>query len=502
MITLGLHGAPFDEMINTIGPAARAMEQGKRMDIRTSTASGILNVKTAPTFVVGFALGFTGDLAEQNTSAGFLKFNATVGGRNCNILTKNMGNLDFDIIHNGRFHFLTEFDRQKALNMPKSKGLMYTRSRGMHLNQPAIQRFLSPSVDLCRMFVHAAAHSEWQGLLRNAVDVLFEHAIQPSIIHSLAKAFHVCELPAGWGRIQNPIRHRNSWGLQEQGRVCILLPLILRTWLRNTYLRAEIVECLQTEFAADIEDGLTPADAFTSIYASFAQASCLIISSSRPDIVELEAAITKGRRMFQMLARIASDANSLRDTRTKQIRQERAMAKSTGRKPPKRGRPKQPPPLRNTVTATTSTGDDEDFCVIVRPPTESDSESDDGDGFGTRATKSTRCNLTKESVAKMGSRPNVHMGLHMASYARWYSTMWNLNVLILEHKHKTFKADVLHANAHEPELQLLQKENVRKTIRFLLGGTYEQDYSWITRIIGDIQDKYIKFCCMVDWSCH
>jgi len=90
---------------------------------------------------------------------------------------------------------------------------------------------------------------------------------------------------------------------------------------------------------------------------------------------------------------------------------------------------------------------------------------------------------------KMGGRPNVHMGLHITSYANWYATMWNLNVLILEHKHKTFKADILNANAHEPEHQLLQKENVRKTIRFLLGGAYQQDYAWITQVIGDIQEK-------------
>jgi hypothetical protein len=137
------------------------MEKGKLMGVRAATASGELKVDTTPTFVVVFALGFTGDLAQQNTSAGFLKFNAAFGCRNCNILTKNMGDLDFDIIRNGRFHFPTVFDRQQASNMPKTKALTFTRARGMHLSQPAIQRYLSPSVDLCRMFVHDAAHSEW-----------------------------------------------------------------------------------------------------------------------------------------------------------------------------------------------------------------------------------------------------------------------------------------------------------------------------------------------------
>jgi hypothetical protein len=117
-------------------------------------------------------------------------------------------------------------------------------------------------------------------LFQNAVDVLFEHAIQPAVLHPLAKAFHMCELPVGWGKIQNPIRRCNSWGLQEQGRVCIILPLILRTWLKTTYLREEIVERLQSEFAVDIDEGLTPADGFISIFTTFAQASTMIISSS------------------------------------------------------------------------------------------------------------------------------------------------------------------------------------------------------------------------------
>ena len=219
--TLSLHGASFDEMINTISPASLAMERGKIMNIRASSpmASQWLNDDRKRTFVVAFALGFTGDLAQQNTSAGFLKFNATSGCRNCKILTKNMGDLTFNIINHGRYHFPTVFERQKALKMPKTRGVTYTRARGMHLLEPAIQRYLSPSVDLCRMFVPDAAHSEWQGLLRNAVDVLFEYAIQPSALHSLANAFHRYELPVGWGKIQNPIRHRNSWGLHIRKKI-------------------------------------------------------------------------------------------------------------------------------------------------------------------------------------------------------------------------------------------------------------------------------------------
>jgi hypothetical protein len=71
-----------------------------------------------------------------------------------------MGDLDFDIIGDGRYHFPTVFNRQKASDMPKTKALTFTRARGMHLQQPAIQRYLSLSVDLCRMFVHDVAHSE------------------------------------------------------------------------------------------------------------------------------------------------------------------------------------------------------------------------------------------------------------------------------------------------------------------------------------------------------
>ena len=489
--TLGLHGASFDEMIKTISLASQVMEQGKIMGICGSTTQReLLQVDRTPIFVVAFALGFTGDLAQQNTSAGFLKFNATFGCRNCNILTKNMGNLDFDIIHDGLYHFPTVFDRQKASDMTKTRALAYTRARGMHLTQSAIQQYLSPSVDLCRMFVHDAAHSEWQGLLRNAVDVLFEHAIQPSLLHSLANAFHAYELPTGWGKIQNPIRHRNSWGLQEQGRVCTMLPLILRIWLKTTYLREEIVECLQTKFVVDIDDGLTPADTFTSIFATFAHASSLIISSSRPDIATLQSAIIKGRQMFQTLARITSDTNSLRENRIK-LHRERADANATSRKRVTK-KPKQPIRHQNT-TATVITGgikNDTHFDAPSRPQHDSDSESDNNSDFGTCATQSTHCNLSKESVAKMGNR--LHMGLHMTSYAGWYATMWNLNVLILEHKHKTFKADILHTNTREPELQLLQKENVRKTIRFLLGCAYQQDYPWIIQVIGDIEKKLIK----------
>jgi len=127
-------------MIKTNSPFSQVIKQGKIIGIRGSTAQGeLLEVDGTSTFVVPFALGFTGDLAQQNTSAGFLKFNATFECHNCNILTKNMGNLDFDIIQHGCYYFPTVFDWQKAFDMTKTRALAYIRARGIHFTHPAIQ---------------------------------------------------------------------------------------------------------------------------------------------------------------------------------------------------------------------------------------------------------------------------------------------------------------------------------------------------------------------------
>jgi len=144
--------------------------------------------------------------------------------------------------------------------------------------------------------------------------------------------------------------------------VCTVLPLILRIWLKTAHLREEIVERLQTEFAVDIDQGLTPADAFTSIFAVFAQATSLVISSRRPDIAKLEAAIIKGRQMFQTLARIAGDANRLRENRRKRVQhQETADAQATGRKSQQKCQP--PAPRQQTATAHLVSGIDDGMDI-------------------------------------------------------------------------------------------------------------------------------------------
>ena len=484
-ITLGVHGISHEDLIAIIGPGFAALEKGVKMNIRiSSTTANTLSTERQSVLVSGFIMGFTGDMVQHHESAGFLRHNAAYGCRVCHIPTKQMGNLNFDIVTHGRYHHQVNLIRENAGGMSTSAGRTYLRKFSMGLDVPAVQKHMCPSVDLCRMFVADPAHSEWQGLFRNAVNVLSESIIAPAAITGIVQAFNSCPLPAGWNRIQNPIRHRNSWSLQEQGRACTILPLILSKWLRIKHMHKHIASSVKTVFPDDSTDGLSPVDIIVSIFASFAASTKHIITPERTGIYILRQVIIDGRIRFQKLTEIARLAI--------QRRRNEAALKKSGKRLGKLHAAREKPPILSNISSQQH-GDecDSDFTEdIVRPGDEESDEQEEPALTGTRVINTTKRNLTERDLQVMGSRPNVHIGLHLPSFAQWFGTNWNANVLVLERKHKTFKQGVIKTNLHEPERQLLLDENLMMTLRLLLGGAYDYDHAWISITVKNL----LKVC--------
>ena len=63
-----------------------------------------LDINGEKKIVLAYIMAFTGDMPQQNKNSGFKEQSAKKGCRSCLITADNRGDLDFDIIHNGRFH--------------------------------------------------------------------------------------------------------------------------------------------------------------------------------------------------------------------------------------------------------------------------------------------------------------------------------------------------------------------------------------------------------------
>jgi hypothetical protein len=77
--------------------------------------------------------------------------------------------------------------------------------------------------------------------------------------------------------------------------------------------------------------------------------------------------------------------------------------------------------------------------------------------------------------------PNLHTALHYPALAEEYAMPANLNVLIGEDKHRFFKKVVYTTNHQHPGRDLLQKENIRQTLRLLLANSFDE--AAITHVI-------------------
>jgi len=74
---------------------------------------GIVLDLPQPTRVCAFAICFLGDMPQQQANAGFKSQRATKGYRFCLINAEERGNLDYDLIGQGRFHMQTMAQRQE-----------------------------------------------------------------------------------------------------------------------------------------------------------------------------------------------------------------------------------------------------------------------------------------------------------------------------------------------------------------------------------------------------
>lgn len=70
--------------------------------------------------------------------------------------------------------------------------------------------------------------------------------------------------------------------------------------------------------------------------------------------------------------------------------------------------------------------------------------------------------------------PNIHVGIYHPLSFEEFSLLYAINVLIGEDKHRLFKLLIYLTNHHHVEKELLDRENIRQTIRFTLQNAYSE----------------------------
>ena len=229
ILTLEPHKADIKAVIEVFDKAIRQLDKGIKM---------IINGE--PKQVCAFSMAFLGDMSQQADNEGFLRHNANRGCRTCLCSKLEKGDLIYDIVGNGRYHWETTRQRELVKDLSRKERNAFETKTGIKLDAPSLAK-LTPCLDLILSRAYDASHSEWQGIGRILQSFLMIAVLNKKGGAFYLKAFQTIRYSSGWPRIQSPGFYIWLWSLLEVGRASVLISLILRkyasvTWFRFTYL--------------------------------------------------------------------------------------------------------------------------------------------------------------------------------------------------------------------------------------------------------------------------
>ena len=89
----------------------------------------------------------------------------------------------------------------------------------------------------------------------------------------------------------------------------------------------------------------------------------------------------------------------------------------------------------------------------------------------------------------MTTLPNYHQGAHFDLAQQEYATPWNCNGLWGEDKHREYKDHVQYTNHITPERDIMRKDGILSSLRFLYQGVFKELCPEVTAQVKELQRK-------------
>ena len=172
-----------------------------------------------------FPMALTGDMLQQNENAGVKTHKSAHGCRLCHIHSNETGDLNHDVIFDGRYSQETEFKFEMALGertaADRTNGLasLGLKTEGHIFGNafPCMNPFTGYPCD--------PMHAELR-LAKYFQAMLTESIFSAAGIAAYEQAWNAINVPYGWGQPQNPASHQKSMVFAESGRMAQMLPLV------------------------------------------------------------------------------------------------------------------------------------------------------------------------------------------------------------------------------------------------------------------------------------
>lgn len=423
-LTLGPHGSNFSDVVN-------ALQALYHLD-----AGQVLKINNKDTLVCVYTLAYLGDMPQQQENSGFLSAKAKLSCRFCFAKEKDRANIDYDIIGNGRFHHETLRMRDKMRSLSKTNQSAYSTSTGIGVSPPPLVT-ISPSLDLILTRPSDPAHSEYAGITKQLHLLLMNAILTIPCQKQYADELRKFRYPSGWGRLQSPVHHLGSYSLQEHARWSVIVPGLLRLWLRVEHIQPLFLRGIEKAWKGHIPAGMSSLHFIVLSFAAVGRSNALLMSDvvSTSERAQFGSTIRLARQYYQQLLEAA------------------AIAASDN---PRRSRSVTP----QSRSATPALGQE------ISPE---------------EAKKAKEYRQDQQ-------RPNVHVGIHYEEVMKEYALPSNCNVLIGEDKHRWFKKIVYNTNFSNVERHLLMRESLQQTTRLILLDAYQSLEPELTATFKDLYD--------------
>ena len=407
-ITLGPHGSDFNDVFSSIRDSIVAVDRGC-----------LLNINGHNRRVWAPIVAFLGDMKQQQASAGFLGARANVCCRFCDADLDTRTDLSRDLSKYGRYHHQTVQLRRDALTLRTMKERLDRLSlNGLSAEASTLQS-ITPALDIIMSRPMDPAHSEYYGLVRRLYVVLCDAILTKKALSQLTRALQKFQFPRGWGRIQSLETHKGSWSMSECAKASVVIPLLLRSWLRLGHIRHQYRYALSTS---------NTVDTIVSCFAKLARSNMLISAFKLDHDARLRfhTQVLEAREAFRHLMDAAPKPKPKSKTKSK-------TGAPRGTKNAMPAIPSTASTSRRGSITQSSTGELSDvslqdsLCEI---------ESQDNDGLVLPADDTTFPDQVSVTHGGAAQLPNFHIGMHFASIMEEYAVLWNVNVLFGEDKHR------------------------------------------------------------------
>lgn len=403
-LTLGPHGSNFHDVMLALEPL-RALDRGL-----------VLKINGEDTFVSTPVFCQIADMPQQQQNSGALGVTAVRGCRSCEITSDKRGDLDWDVVSAPRAHMeivrlRRELDAIPTVTAKKA----FSKDNGLSLEPPAVS-LICPALDLIGGRPADPAHSEFGGITKMMHQLLLDVALKPKAIVEYAKILRQMPFPLTWAKIQSPY-HVLSYSLQEHARWSVLMTIVCLLWLEEKHLKAPFIRALRVQFQHELSDrsvSTSVVGILTKTMRSIVRMNMLLSADdlTQADHDNFNDIIVDGRRMFQRICEVASNATTL-PTGAAAVASRRGSAR---------------PRSRATSVASDANMDDDDESLSQQIELD---ETDDVIDIG-------QLGSSQKAVKyhQWGSRPNVHSGLHYSEVAQRFGLPSLAMVLPGELKHK------------------------------------------------------------------